>query len=331
MSCFIGKRHKKAKKSISDSSERSSISAAMLEEDYESLKYSQHRPTTKLTYHSVWRKFNQFLIQLDHIPETWEERTCYYCTYLVKYVKVQSATVKSYISAIKAKLAADGYNWNNQLILFKSLISACRDMNDVTDDRLPIQRQLLEAMLFELNRMFIHNNNRLFLITLYRTAFLILYYGLMRIGEITEGPHVLKAAHVHAAENKKQYLLLLYSSKTHGKGDRPQKICISLDPIHGIAYCPVEEIKKYISLRPPYKNETEQFLVFSSGAAVKPADVRKILKLILSRLGLNTNNYDTHSFRIGRATDLFKQGVEVETIKKHGRWESDAVFQYLRD
>ena len=242
---------------------------------------------------------------------------------------MQSATIKSYISAIKSKLSADGYSWNNELVLFNSLISACRELNDITDDRLPIQKQLLQTILFELNRMFVDKENRLFLILLYRTAFLILYYGLMRIGEITEGPHVLKAANVHEARNKKQYLFLLYSSKTHGKGDRPQRITISQDLTSD--YCPVKEINKYVSLRPPYFNNSDQFLVFQDSTAVKPNDVRQVLKKILRRLGLNPANYDTHSFRIGRATDQFKQGLEVNTIKKLGRWESNAVYQYLRN
>lgn len=37
-----------------------------------------------------------------------------------------------------------------------------------------------------------------------------------------------------------------------------------------------------------------------------------------------------HSFRAGGCTDLFALGVSYATIKKYGRWKSDAVLIYLR-
>ena len=46
---------------------------------------------------------------------------------------------------------------------------------------------------------------------------------------------------------------------------------------------------------------------------------------------LNPLQYDTHSFRIGRATDLSKGGRSLSKIKRAGRWKSNAVYNYLRD
>ena len=40
--------------------------------------------------------------------------------------------------------------------------------------------------------------------------------------------------------------------------------------------------------------------------------------------------YDTHSLHIRRATDLYKSGSKVETIKQLGRWKSSAVYNYLK-
>ena len=40
--------------------------------------------------------------------------------------------------------------------------------------------------------------------------------------------------------------------------------------------------------------------------------------------------YLFHGFQSGRASDLLKLGVSVETIKKLGRWHSNAVFRYLK-
>ena len=41
--------------------------------------------------------------------------------------------------------------------------------------------------------------------------------------------------------------------------------------------------------------------------------------------------YGTHSLRSGRTCDLYKLGLSVETIKKIGRWKSNAVFRYLKN
>ena len=96
-------------------------------------------------------------------------------------------------------------------------------------------------------------------------------------------------------------------------------------------YCPFVLLKHYSHLRGKYKNSTEKFFIFRDGTAVKPRHMRGILRAAISDIGLDPNVYDTHSLRIGRATNLMKQGVGIEQIKFFGRWKSNAVFKYLRD
>ena len=139
---------------------------------------------------------------------------------------MQSNTVKSYVSAIKKTLIMDGYNWNDNLVLVRSLANACKIINDTVRTRLPIQCSLLEMILFEIQRYF-SPLNQYYLELLYKTIFALCYYGLMRVGEVTKSQHVLKAKDVHIAQNKDKILLILYSSKTHTKGSRPQKIKIT--------------------------------------------------------------------------------------------------------
>ena len=84
-----------------------------------SLKTKQHRASMSANYYAIWKKFNTFLITLDARPPDWEQRLALYCAYLVEIDKLQSSTIKSYISAIKAVLKSDGYNWNDSKSLFK--------------------------------------------------------------------------------------------------------------------------------------------------------------------------------------------------------------------
>ena len=41
----------------------------------------------------------------------------------------QSATIKSYVSTIEKMLLMDGYDWNENLVLVRSLAKACKIIN----------------------------------------------------------------------------------------------------------------------------------------------------------------------------------------------------------
>ena len=64
---------------------------------------------------------------------------------------------------------------------------------------------------------------------------------------------------------------------------------------------------------------------------VLPTQANTMLKKCIQQIGLNSNLYSFHGFRAGRGGDLLKLGLSVETIKKIGRWRSNAVFAYLHD
>ena len=43
-----------------------------------------------------------------------------------------------------------------------------------------------------------------YLVRLYKALFMTAYFGLFRIGELTDSPYVLKAKDVHVGKNKKE-------------------------------------------------------------------------------------------------------------------------------
>ena len=202
--------------------------------------------------------------------------------------------------------------------------------------RFPIKRNLLDCALFEIERRFAKKTyTNFYNKTLYLTMFLTAYFGMFRIGEYTSSPHIIKAKDVHMAigKHRKQVVIYLYSSKTHTKADMPQKVIIEkgADPeLKNSIYCPYVQINRYRTIRPPYRSNNEQFFVFSDGQLVTQAHFRETLREIITKLGLDSNVFEPHSFRIGRATDLMKLGYSVDTIKQMGRWKSNAVYKYLR-
>ena len=156
----------------------------------------------------------------------------------------------------------------------------------------------------------------------------------MRIGELTQSEHAVKAANIHAGTNKNKIMLVLYSSKTHGHDSYPQRIKISaLDEENykstGLI-CPFEAVQLYITSRGGYTNEDENLFVFKDKSNVTPEHVRKLLNRCLISLGLDSSLYNTHSFCLGRTGDLRREGLNLEQIRRAGRWSSNAVYKYLR-
>ncbi|KAH3690779.1 hypothetical protein DPMN_191980 [Dreissena polymorpha] len=58
----------------------------------------------------------------------------------------------------------------------------------------------------------------------------------------------------------------------------------------------------------------------TGGLPVTRQQVNAVLAKCLGRTELGNAFFNTHSFRIGRATDLSRKGVPPEVIAKLGRW-----------
>ena len=209
--------------------------------------------------------------------------------------------------------------------------------------RLPICKDLLRLILKQVNSRFLIKANQPYLAILYKTIFVTAYYGLFRIGEITNGTHPIQTRDVHIATNKQKILFMLKTSKMHSEDSPPQIVkikstCISPKGSRkdqsaietGSLFCPYQLLKSYIKIRVRYETKTEPFFVFKDRTAVPSGLVCRLLKELLKEGGINPTNYLSQSFREGRAGDLLRLRVTVETIKKLGRWKSNAVFKYLK-
>ena len=335
MYLFTGRRKKNRTARMSESiksskSDSSKLSSHKLRNIIDKLMLQQNRSSTMKTYFRIWRQFNNFLIRLDVKPLIWEERVTLFIGHLVDK-GVQSSSIKSYVSAIKRVLLDDGYQWDDQKILLTSLTRACRLINDVVTTRLPIQGNLLELLLFEIIRI-MDKKRQIFLKHLYLALFSLGFYGLMRIGEVTQSEHVIRAENVHVATNKDKILLILYSSKTHDEANRPQKIKITANETYlKRHFCPFKLMRNYIAIRTPIQSENEQFFVFSDNSAVTGTCVRNILKMALNNLGLDSSLYGFHSLRIGRTSELInKFNYSISEVKLIGRWRSNVIYKYIR-
>ena len=167
------------------------------------------------------------------------------------------------------------------------------------------------------------------------------YYGLLRISETT-GLHAVLAKDIQIGTNKRKILFILCTSKTDWKNNRPQLIKItSLThqrpnkknfkfKADATNYCPFSLLQEYIHIRGGYKGDQEHFFIYHDHSPIPSAHVRATLRKLLQKLRMDPTLYLFHGLRFGQASNLLKLGVSVETIKKLGRWRSNAFFWYLR-
>ena len=300
------------------------------------LRLLSYRDSTKTNYYGIWKNFNEFYLRLDKKPTSWEERLVLFVGYLIQNKKKSSA-IRCYVSAIKAVLRDDGRKMNTDDALLTALTRACRLHYDTYTTRLPIRKDMLHMLIRSLDNYFA-NNPQPYLVTLFRAMFCMAYFGLFRIGEIAQGVHVIKAKDVHVGKNKDKLMFVLYSSKTHSKGVKPQ--IIKINALRQISNhqtkdksqtCPFNLIKNYVAMRRPYKSETEQFFILRDNSPVTQNIFRPLLKNLIKFNSLECHAYMTQAFRAGSSCDLYDMGVSVETIKKLGRWKSNAVFAYIKE
>ena len=159
-------------------------------------------------------------------------------------------------------------------------------------------------------------------------AILILaYHGAFRLGELVRSNDLrhtigLENVNFEPIDGKRGVSIYLRSSKT---AKRPASIVIKAqdDPL-----CAVEAMSRYRKVRPKVGGP---FFVNAEGVPETRDRVVRSFKACLSVVGYNPEEFNGHSFRIGRATDLAKDGYSSGQIKRTGRWRSDAFENYIRD
>ena len=195
-------------------------------------------------------------------------------------------------------------------IVLVPLVRACKYKNDHLRVRLPIRKRLMNLILDKIEDYFM-DKNQPYLCSLYRAMISTGYYGLLRVGELASGTNPILACNLHYARNKHKIQIVLKSSKTHTIANQPQKVTIvknesfnSVISSRSSKYCPSEILMTYLSQRDLRDNDKEPFFVFRDATPVQPYHVRCVLKYALKNIGLDDNNYGTHSLRSGRAVDL---------------------------
>ena len=165
-----------------------------------------------------------------------------------------------------------------------------------------------------------------FMSTLLKAVFLLAYHGCFRIGELCKSKdlsHTIKLDNVLFINSPVTHLEITLNSFKHSKSPST----FSIPPSPDSDFCPIRALLHYLKIRPPGLGP---LFLTETGSPLNRVTVSKILKSSLANLGLQPDSFDTHSFRVGRATDLALSGASDSLIREAGRWSSNAFQKYLR-
>ena len=92
--------------------------------------------------------------------------------------------------------------------------------------------------------------------------------------------------------------------------------------------CAVAATRDFLLQTPDSFPQSPMFQ-FKDGTPLSRRTLASNLHTLLELCGLQPNNYNTHSFRIGAATTAAAAGLSAWLIKILGRWRSDSYQRYI--
>lgn len=279
-------------------------------------------PSTLATYKNAMRHYKQFhdTYHLGHkmLPISTKRLAQFIAVCHHKGLKPSS--ISTILSAISYIHQLHGYRNPTQAFIVKQLLHSVKK-SSIADTRLPVTLPILEQLLSSLKRIISDKFTRYML----RTMFVVAFFGLFRIGEIsqtvTDPQHTVLRQNVTLHCNSASILLTTYK---HSQG-QPARILLKKQDNSKI--CPVRHLEKYLA-----RSTHKQGPLFQHkcNCPVQSIFFNTVLKKCVKRAGLDPKRYKPHSFRIGGATHAHLLGYSTSQIQALGRWKSSAFHKYIR-
>ncbi|XP_056006415.1 uncharacterized protein LOC125667915 isoform X2 [Ostrea edulis] len=224
-------------------------------------------------------------------------------------------TAALYISALSYFHKLRGIQDNTQsFIVKKALQGLHKKRGNPVDPRIPLTISILQRVVSALPSVC----RSPYEAALFSTIFSIAYHGLLRVSE------VLSIHRAHISLTKNNVSILIPRSKTDQIGNTTT---LQISKHANSDTCPVQWVLKFLRLRP--NSDSTLFFIHMDYKHVTRYQFNCMLQKTLKFNDIQ-GHFRPHSFRIGRATDMAKQGVSDSEIKSLGRWESNAFQNYIR-
>jgi hypothetical protein len=190
------------------------------------------------------------------------------------------------------------------------------------DVRTPISFHLLNRLIHSLSRVC----KSQYEVRLFSSPFSITYIAMLWVSELAVKSSSDESGYALNYENVKL-------TKINGENELHIKICSSktdqwqnsvtlvLQKQSVSDICPIQLLQSYINMRFPGTNGSKKLYVHFNGMPLAKYQLCSILQKYLAFCDVPFH-IRSYSFRIGRATDMAKNGVNENMIKQYGRWTS---------
>lgn len=296
---------------------------------------------TRATYHAGFNSYVKFLV-LYNLLSPWsgalpyidETLLLFYVSYCFCVRHIKHTTVKTYLSGIRYEYTMNGVHTlfdesgHGSLNRLQLILRGYKKLQgSAAVKRLPITYSVLQSILDVLDHHVFGPFNDLVLQAMCITAFL----GFLRVSEFTCTGHFdpdinLCIGDIIFNDKDKTVAINLKVSKTD---PFRQGIVISLYGT-GHSVCPYNILKKVKQVRLTCgARSMDPFFVDNAGKCFTRTMFLDKLRIVLVRVGVDANLYNTHSFRIGAASTAASVRLEDHLIKTLGRWNSDSYLRYI--
>jgi len=235
-------------------------------------------------------------------------------------------TIKTYLSAISLTQKLQNLpDTTTSTLVTKTYQGICNlRKHHPVPSLLPITKTILHNLIDNLQ----YSTTTPFDFSLSRALFLLTHYACLRVGEAVwsnDHSHTLTYdSIVPVTHNQSPAYLITFTTYKHSQGATPKLL---LQKVQHTQYCPVFSLTHYFALR---GSQSGPLFLTQQKNPVTRQFFTSTLSKTLHQAGLHQQNYNTHSFRIGRATQLAQEGHTHSTIKSTGRWKSTAFLKYIR-
>ena len=233
------------------------------------------------------------------------------------------STINCKISGISFRHKLCGWEDPSDNFLIRKLKEGYKRGNKSQDNRWPITQPILLRLIQMVEAICYNNYEAL----MFKAAFLIAYFGFLRVGEFTLKPQI-NSANIIALSDVQQVSgkvhLRIRVSKADQSG-RGEVLIISQNP--DVQICPVRAMAQYLTVRPKLEGP---LFVHLQGNILTAAQFSALLKKVIKAIGLDPAHFSAHSFRIGAATSAAAKGIPLDQIMQMGRWHSNSVLSYIR-
>ena len=274
-------------------------------------------------YQHHWDTFTTFqLSQLSNNSFPASPEAVALFTIHLSQKKLAIRTIRTYTSAISYIHKINNFPDPASSFLVAKTIQGLQNQNtqSVRSPLLPITRVILHQLIDNIPTCCHSTYHRY----MWSALFHLCYHGCLRAGEavVSSTPeHTLK---VHQVQVSQSHITINFKSFKHS-GDATPSVTIQADP--NPARCPVKALQAYLAVRPQVDGP---LFIETNATPIHRTQFTAFLKSVLAGTTLDPDSFNTHSFRIGRATQLAQDNHSQETIRSAGRWKSSAYIRYIR-